>query len=70
MRCDTWQVYDPKADVLQNAKRTGHALASAAAAQRAKRAAARPPPNRRPPALSQVLTPHARDMLMPHVCHS
>lgn len=44
------QMYHPKADVLQEAKKTGNALATAAAAQRAKRAAARPPPARRTPA--------------------
>jgi hypothetical protein len=44
------QMYHPKADMLQEAKKTGLALATAAAAQRAKRAAARPPPARRTPA--------------------
>ncbi|CAL8466322.1 g5858 [Coccomyxa elongata] len=52
------QVYDPSADVLQSAKRTGNALASAAAAQRAKRVVARPQQPRRPPAApSRPATP-------------
>ncbi|BDA51323.1 probable E3 ubiquitin-protein ligase RING1 at N-terminal half [Coccomyxa sp. Obi] len=52
------QVYDPSADVLQTAKKTGNALATAAAAQRAKRAGARPQQPRRPPAApSRPATP-------------
>ncbi|KAK9902834.1 hypothetical protein WJX75_008005 [Coccomyxa subellipsoidea] len=50
------QMYHPKADMLQEAKKTGLALATAAAAQRAKRAAARPPPARRTPASAPQAT--------------
>ncbi|EIE19839.1 hypothetical protein COCSUDRAFT_58076 [Coccomyxa subellipsoidea C-169] len=53
------QVYDPKAEVLQEARKTGHALATAAAAQRAKRAPAKQAKQRKPPAAPQRRPPAA-----------
>ena len=54
MRDALMQVYDPKAEVLQEARKTGHALATAAAVQRAKRAPAKQAKQRKPPAHPQV----------------